>query len=73
MANEATWDHLRVEIDSSGKRHAWTSLECDRGASVEENPWVSWLYHGRMRNWELLDEPFRGEEGDSDNWDFFTP
>jgi hypothetical protein len=73
MGNEATWDHLRVDVDSSGKRRAWTSLECDGGASVEENPWVSWLYHGRMRDWELLEEPFHGQEGDSDNEDFFSP
>jgi hypothetical protein len=70
---EASWDHLRVDVDESGKRRAWTSLECDGGAVVRRNPWVSWLYHGKMANWELLDEPFCGEDGDSDNFDFYSP
>jgi hypothetical protein len=66
MGNEATWDHLRVEVDERGGRNVWTSLECEGGRPGHDYPWVSWLWHGRMRDWERLDEPFYVEDGDSD-------
>jgi hypothetical protein len=66
MGQEATWDHLWVEVDEAGRRNVWTSLECEGGRPGHDFPWVSWLWHGRMMNWELLDELFYVEDGDSD-------
>jgi hypothetical protein len=65
MGYEPNWDHIYVDMTATGDRRVRTSLECDGGLSRgHELPWVSWLWHRNMQNWELLDEPFRTSEGD---------
>jgi hypothetical protein len=58
------WDHLYVKKTETGDRMVWTTLECDGGVSGDKWAWVSWLWHRRMQDWELLGEPFHGEESD---------
>jgi hypothetical protein len=61
------WDHLHVDITATGERRVWTSLQYNGGVHRgDELPWVSWLWHGKMQDWEMLDEPFRTHEGDED-------
>jgi hypothetical protein len=65
MGWEPDWDHLHVEKTQTGDRTVWTSLKCDGGVRGDEWPWVSWLWHRHMQDWEKLGEPFLGNESDS--------
>jgi hypothetical protein len=64
MGNIPTWDTLRVEVGRDGRRNVRTTMEWDGGRPGYDKPWVSWLHHGRMMDWELLDEPFYVEDED---------
>jgi hypothetical protein len=64
MGWEPGWDHLHVSVRDSGERRVWTSLDCDGGLDGTQWPWVSWLWHRHMQDWEMLDEPFHGHEDD---------
>jgi hypothetical protein len=64
MGWEPGWDHLHVSVRETGERRVWTSLDCDGGLDGTQWPWVSWLWHRHMQDWEMLDEPFHGQEGD---------
>jgi hypothetical protein len=69
MGWEPDWDHLHVRVGPTGERQVWVSDECKGGIDGTKWPWVSWLWHRHMQDWEMLDQPFHGDESDKNVFD----